>query len=208
MARITPNENASQNAQEQRKDRVESITAGTKIASMVGFFFETHNGNKKLQIGYAIIEDKTPIIVDGEEKTEVGLIHIDSLLIRDSVMWKHQKWSGGCGFSEAYDNEDPDDIMKIVLSCPYVEIDIVERSYEWNGQTRSSMEIQSWSKLSSFNASSFHEKVIQSCEQSFEKIIEYRVRRGDNIQRATQKVQNDENADFDNYVNDNDTIPF
>ena len=208
MARITPNQSASAEGNKQNKEREEKLSAGKKICTMLGHFFEIHNNNKKLHIGYAVIEDYQA----DREKTEVGHIHIDTLLIRDTVMWKHQKWSGGCGFNEAYDNEDSEDITKIILNCPAVEIDLQIRSWEWNGQERSSMEINEWRKLDDYNIEN-KLNLISKLEEAFEKIVDYRVRRGDNITRSTAtakpKQSNDgPNADFDNYVNNNNDIPF
>lgn len=207
MAQVTPNTSASAEGNMQKKERTENLSEGTKIVTMLGHFFEVHNGNKKLHIGYAVIEDHQA----DREKTEVGHIHIDTLLIRDTVMWKHQKWSGGCGFNDPYDNEDSEDLTKIILNCPALEIDLHSRTWEWNGQERTSMEINEWRKLSDYNIEN-KINLISKLEEAFEKIIDYRVRRGDNITRATAKAQpkqsSEANADFDNYVNNNNDIPF
>lgn len=200
MARITPD--AESTATTNNTERAEKITDGVKICAMLGFFYENHNGNKKLQIGYAVINDDPRGEKPEGSLSENGLIHIDTLLIRDSVMWKHQKWSGGCGFSEGYDNEDQDDIMKIILSCPAVQCTFQTRSYEWRGETRTSLEIKDWKKVDENKyITNGIEKLISSCEQGFDKIVQYRVQRGDDIQRPRkQAVYSDPNDDFDQYV--------
>ena len=199
MARIVPNNSVSSSSVTQR-ERAKKITAGRKTCVRLGFFFEEIFNNKKLQIGYAVIEDDIP----EDQPTEVGCIHIDSLLIRDTVAWKHQLWSAGLGYTEPYDNEDHDDITKIILQCPAVECEFIERSYTTsNGEEKVSLEIGSWSKLDTDLVDNPNmQKLILSCEQSLEKIISYRIQRGDKIERSSSVSleESNENAEFDNFI--------
>ncbi len=212
MARITPNAEAGNSSPQ--KERAKNITEGVKLCVPLGYFFETAYGNKKLQIGYAVIDD------GGCEPTEVGIIHIGDLLIRDTVAWKHQLWAAGLGYTEPYDNEDHEDIQKIILSCKAVNCEFQSRSYtNRNGEDKTVIEIGRWYSVSDADADAVLnragiDKLISACEQSFAKIIDYRVSRGDQIERAKgiatigQADASNTNDDFDNYVNDKSDIPF
>lgn len=222
MARITPEAGSASNNDNNNNNtqRAEKISVGSKICVMLGFFFETHYGNKKLQIGYAVIDDD-PEGTKATDLSEVGLIHIDSLLIRDTVMWKHSRWSSACGYSEPYDNEDHSDIMKIILNCPAIQCNFVEREYTTrNGEQRKTLEIGSWdhvppAKAQQYISKAGIDKLINLCEQNFEKIIDYRVKRGDQIVRYKAQASQSSNPvdEFDQFVENNqggpnDEIPF
>ena len=204
MARITPNADAGSAPQTQR---AEKITAGTKTCVILGYFFETAYGNKKLQIGYAVIDD------GGNEPTENGIIHIGDLLIRDTVAWKHQIWAAGCGYTDPYDNEDHEDIQKIILGCKAIKCEFQERSYtNRNGEDKTVIEIARGYPVANADADALlgktgMDKLISGCEQSFQKIVDYRVSRGDQIERAKGIATvggTDANDDFDAYVGQQD----
>ena len=211
MARVI----ADNNANSDKKPRAEKITEGSKVCSVLGHYFQTINSNKYLCVGYVVIDqlDTNP------EESEVGCIHIEKMLIRDTVAWKHSKWAGALGFVGGYDNENHADIQRVILGCDAVRVTFKNYEYEYNGEERSRLEIGDMRPIKDelnivdgvVQLSEFHHKVVTSAEEGFGKIVKYRKDSGEIIDSPPANlVISDGNDDIDRLISkaEKDGIPF
>ena len=214
MARIEVNENTAPQ-QGGGKERAEKITEGDKICAILGHYFQQSYGNKYLCIGYVVIDDLQP----EAEQSEVGIIHIDKMLIRDTVMWKHSNWASACGFSGGYDNEDHSDLTKIILGCTALKLWFKESNYtNRNGEETARMDVKNFFAIKdemerdsdgNLILRAGLDKLITSAEQSFQKIVQHRLRSGEELDLPSPNLSPD-NSDFDQIVSNesDDHIPF
>jgi hypothetical protein len=170
MPKFDPMQFQNEDNKPSYEDRPKRITAGKKICVPVGAKFKTRNGKNILEVGHIVINDL-------ESKGEEGLIHVDQFYLTHKALFVLSNFVVALGFRDPFDYENMNDIMKILLLGPF---EAVFEDQTYNGST--------YAKIRYYNStaversedgepcfSSSEAKTITSGENSWDKILQYRM---------------------------------
>ena len=181
MPKFDPMEYQNENKRSSFDDKPKKITAGKKIMVPVGAKFKIKNGKHVLEVGHVVIKDL-------ESKGQEGLIYIDQFYLTQNALFMLSNFVVAMGYRKPFDYEDLDDIYRIMLLGPFEAV-FVDSTY--NGKTFPKIKYYNKSQIerSEDNEPCFSDKelkIINAAEQSWDKLLSYRI--NDEEQRYGQYV--------------------
>ena len=153
-----------------KEDKPKKITEGKKIMVPIGAKFKIKNQKHVLEIGHVVIKDL-------ESKGEEGLIHISNYYLTPNALFMLSNFVVAMGYRKPFDYENLDDIYQIMLLGPF---EAVFQNNSWNGKTFAKIKYYNRHEMErSENGepcfSSREMKIIQAAENSWDKLLSYRI---------------------------------
>ncbi len=201
MPKFDPKKYATEKPQSATFDRPKKITEGKKILCPIGAAFKVRNNKKILEIASVVIKDL-------ESRGEEGLIYVDQLYLTENALFRLSNLVIAIGWDSPFDYESLDDITQIMLTGPF---EGVFKSREYNGKEYINLQFYNsvnWDRDKEDEPiySDKEDSMIANAEDSWKKILQYRMDDPDKFGRYLSEEESRANNNSNGTLDDE--IPF